>query len=480
MSQIIPVVMAGGSGTRLWPLSRKLFPKQFLPLMGESTMFQETLSRLYGAEGSSVGSLDVGPPIVVCNDEHRFIVAEQLRVNDQAARSIILEPIGRNTAPAVALAALDALESGGDPLLLVLAADHVIKDVEAFHQAIVLASDIAEKNKLATFGIVPRSPETGYGYIQSEQVQAGSGQLSAVKSFVEKPDLDTAKRYLSEGGYYWNSGMFMFKASVYLKELASFRPDILKAVKKAYQGKEADLDFTRLDAEAFSACADESIDYAIMEKTDGAMVVPLDAGWSDVGSWSSLWEESEKDERGNVIKGDVVTHDVQNNLFFSDSKLIAAVGVEDLVIVDTSDAVMVSPKNRVQEVKDIVAKLQQAKRPEGVIHKMVNRPWGTYDSIDTGERFQVKRITVKPGAKLSLQMHHHRAEHWIIVTGSALVTVDSQTTLLTENQSSYIPIGSKHRLENPGVLPLEMIEVQSGSYLGEDDIVRFDDNYGRE
>mgnify|MGYP000081773661 CR=1 FL=1 len=479
MTELIPVIMAGGSGTRLWPLSRKLFPKQFLSLMSDDSMFQETLSRLYGVD-SSVGDvsaeLNVSDPVVVCNDEHRFIVAEQLRQKSLNSNAIILEPVGRNTAPAVALAALQATEGGNDPLLLVLAADHVITDIPAFHNAIKTASLLAENNKLATFGIVARGPETGYGYIKSGEMKDG---VAIVDRFVEKPDLDTAKSYIDDGSYYWNSGMFLFKASVYLSELEKFHPAILDAVKKSFDAKTADLDFTRVDEKAFAACPDDSIDYAIMEKTKEAMVVSLDAGWSDVGSWSSLWEESEHDADGNVNRGDVVSFDSHNNLFFSDNKLIAAVGVDDLVVVDTKDAVLVSPKDRVQEVKEIVKQLQEAGRKEATVHRKVNRPWGDYDSVDMGERFQVKHITVKPGAKLSLQMHHHRAEHWIIVSGSALVTINEDTKLLSENQSVYIPIGATHRLENPGVLPLDMIEVQSGSYLGEDDIVRFEDTYGR-
>jgi len=454
-------------------LSRKLFPKQFLSLMGEGSMFQETISRL---KTDAEVPYTIGQPLIVCNDEHRFIVAEQLRQQGYEAGTIILEPVGRNTAPAVALSALAATEDGDDPLLLVLAADHLIRDVSVFHQAISAACTQSEAGKLSTFGIVPRSPETGYGYIRAGQMQNGA---APVEAFVEKPDLVTAEQYLASGDYYWNSGMFMFKASAFLKELESFRPDILEAVRHAYAGKSRDLDFTRLDAEAFAACPDDSIDYAVMEHTRNAVVVPLDAGWSDVGSWSSLWEESDQDADGNVCRGDVVCHDSQQNLFFSDNKLIAAVGVDNLVVVDTPDAVMVSRKDRVQEVKKIVQKLEQADRSEATIHRQVSRPWGSYDSIDMGERFQVKRITVKPGASLSLQMHHHRAEHWIVVSGTAMVTIGDQTKMLSENESTYIPIGVTHRLENPGVLPLEMIEVQSGSYLGEDDIVRFEDNYGR-
>lgn len=462
--------MAGGSGTRLWPLSRKMFPKQFLSLVNSTTMFQDTLSRLQGNEFS------VGLPIIVCNDEHRFIVAEQLRETSITSQAIILEPVGRNTAPAVALAALDAIEKGDDPLLLVLAADHVIRDDETFRKAVVKASTAAQAGKLVTFGIVPRGPETGYGYIKAK---ASTEQLASVETFVEKPDLETAKAYLASGDYFWNSGMFLFKASSYLAELKRHQPAILGAVEKAYAGKQADLDFTRLDVEAFKACPDDSIDYAVMEKTDNAAMIGLDAGWSDVGSWSSLWEESEHDAQGNVCRGDVFVHDASNNLLFSDNKMIAALGVEDLVVVDTPDAVMVSRKDKVQEVKQIVKQLEKQDRSEAHFHREVARPWGCYDSIDMGERFQVKRITVKPGAKLSLQMHHHRAEHWIVVSGTALVTIGDEERMLSENESTYIPIGMTHRLENPGVLPLEMIEVQSGSYLGEDDIVRFDDTYGR-
>ncbi|KZX80777.1 mannose-1-phosphate guanylyltransferase/mannose-6-phosphate isomerase [Oleiphilus sp. HI0009] len=469
MQKVVPVVMAGGSGTRLWPLSRKLFPKQFLPLMGEQTMLQDTLSRL--------GS-DAANPIVVCNDEHRFIVAEQLRQQGQKAANIILEPNGRNTAPAVALSSYAALSEGADPILLVLAADHVIRDEKAFQSAVQLATASAELGKLVTFGIVPRSPETGYGYIKASTISAdGTG---AVEQFVEKPDLETAQSYLADGNYLWNSGMFMFKASVFLEELEKFRPDIAQATKAAFDGRRQDLDFTRLDEAKFEACPDESIDYAIMEKTEQALVVSLDAGWSDVGSWSSLWEESEQDEDGNSLRGDVLAYESKNNLLFSDHKLIATVGVENLVVVDTPDAVLVSTKDKVQDVKKVVDRLKQEGRSEATIHREVMRPWGFYDSIDKGERFQVKRITVNPGEKLSLQMHHHRAEHWIVVSGTALVTINDETKMVSENQSTYIPIGATHRLENPGVLPLEMIEVQSGSYLGEDDIVRFEDTYGRE
>ena len=439
-------------------------------------MFQETLGRL-NANLDQNQNLTIAQPIVVCNEEHRFIVAEQLRKTKDQAHSILLEPVGRNTAPAVALAALDSLSHDEDPLLLVLAADHVIREPKAFHDSIAIAANAAETGKLATFGIVPRGPETGYGYIQAEAID---NKIGKVAQFVEKPDIETAQAYIDDGNFYWNSGMFMFRASTYLKELGEHRPDILSAVEKAYQNKSQDMDFTRIDKALFEACPDESIDYAVMEKTQQAVVTPLDAGWSDVGSWSSLWEESDQDHQGNVHRGDVVTYDTHNNLIFSQNKLVAAVGVDNLVIVETPDAVMVSAKDRVQDVKAIVKQLEHSDRSEGVFHREVARPWGSYDSIDKGERFQVKRIMVKPGAKLSLQMHHHRAEHWIVVSGTALVTIGEKETLLSENESTYIPIGVTHRLENPGVLPLEMIEVQSGSYLGEDDIVRFEDNYGRQ
>lgn len=443
-------------------------------------MFQETLGRLFDEHADTPAeALSFGEPIIVCNEEHRFLVAEQLRRTSLTSASILLEPVGRNTAPAVALAALEAKNNASkneEPLLLVLAADHVIRDHQAFHKAIGIAANAASDNKLATFGIVPRTPETGYGYIKSDAITEGLGKVS---QFVEKPDKHTAQSYLDSGNYYWNSGMFLFKASTYLAELEQHRPDILNAVKASYRERTTDLDFVRVDREAFEHCPDDSIDYAVMEHTQDAVMTPLDAGWSDVGSWSSLWEESAQDDQGNVIRGDVLTHQCKGNLLVSQNKLIAAVGIDNLVVVDTPDAVMVSSKERVQEIKTIVKKLEQDERPEAVFHREVARPWGSYDSIDIGERFQVKRITVKPGAKLSLQMHHHRAEHWIVVSGTALVTIGEEEKLLSENESTYIPIGVTHRLENPGVVPLEMIEVQSGSYLGEDDIVRFEDNYGR-
>jgi mannose-1-phosphate guanylyltransferase len=469
---ILPVIMSGGSGSRLWPLSRALHPKQFLTLLNEKTLLQETINRL-----DPVSCLD---PLIICNNEHRFIVAEQLRANGAGASDIILEPMGKNTAPAITLAALSAIDKGEDPLLLVLAADHVIKDISAFQQSVTTAKTFAEQGKLVTFGIVPTQPETGYGYIKqgAKQVQ-NEFEGFDVASFVEKPDLATAQGYLDSGDYLWNSGMFMFKASRYLEELAKFSPEMLEVCTKAYESKAQDLDFTRISAEIFSKCPEDSIDYAVMERTNDAVVVPMNAGWSDVGSFSSLWAVSEKDEQGNVNHGDVITHDTTNSYINAGHKLVATVGVENLVIVETKDALLVADKDKVQEVKQIVNQLKAQDRYEYKHQREVYRPWGKYDSLDFGERDQVKRITVKPGAKLSIQMHHHRAEHWIVVSGTAKVTNGEYTFLVTENESTYIPLGQIHALENPGVLPLELIEVQTGSYLGEDDIVRFDDKYGR-
>ena len=466
---MIPVILSGGSGTRLWPLSRSQYPKQFLPLVTDNTMLQETLSRLEGLP-------DIQPPIVVCNEDHRFMVAEQLREQGIEAQAILLEPVGRNTAPAVAMAALAA--ESEDELLLVLAADHVITDIAAFHQAIGQAAAAAGRGRLVTFGIVPTGPETGYGYIRRGETRDQDG-CYGVEAFVEKPDLKTATRYLAGDDYYWNSGMFVFSAGRYLRELERHRPDILEACREAHRGAEVSPDFVRLQRQAFIDCPADSIDYAVMEKTDQAVVVPLDAGWSDVGSWSALWEVAHKDGQGNSLKGDVLSVDTRDSYIQSENKLVAAVGLNDMVVVETDDAVMVAPKARVQEVKQIVEQLKAAGRSESELHRKVYRPWGFYDSIDLGERHQAKRIVVNPGAKLSLQMHHHRAEHWIVVKGTASVTRGEETLLLSENQSTYIPIGTTHSLENPGVIPLEMVEVQTGSYLGEDDIVRFDDLYGR-
>lgn len=465
---IIPVIMAGGTGSRLWPLSRDLMPKQFLKLDGDTTMLQATVQRLQG--------LDALAPLVICNEEHRFIAAEQMRQINQLDHNIILEPVGRNTAPAIALAAMTAIKKGQDPLLLVLAADHIISDSQEFRQVVVQASEFAAADNLVTFGIVATGPETGYGYIKRGVEKSGA---YSVQQFVEKPDLETAKGYVSSGEYYWNSGMFIFKASVYLAELKQHRPDIYSACEQAMAEVDPDLDFIRVNKEAFLACPDDSIDYAVMEKTTKAVVVPLNAGWSDVGSWSSLWDVTAKDENNNVHKGDVLSVASKDNYVFAETGLVATVGLENIIVVQTKDAVLVAAKDKVQDVKSIVQQLKGAGRTEHRIHREVYRPWGKYDSIDNGARYQVKRITVKPGEKLSIQMHHHRAEHWIVVSGTANVTVDGKDTLMSENQSIYIPLGAIHALENPGKIPLELIEVQSGSYLGEDDIVRFSDRYGR-
>jgi len=473
---ILPVIMAGGSGTRLWPLSRSNYPKQFLALGDSSqTMLQQTVSRLSGVEHK--------PAMLICNEEHRFIAAEQLRQIGAEHSGIFLEPVGRNTAPAIALAALKAVEAGDDPLLLVLAADHIIEDEKAFTQSVAQAAIFAAQDKLVTFGIVANKPETGYGYIKcGDQID---GSSFVVDKFVEKPDLDTAKTYVESGNYFWNSGMFLFKASRYLTELKTHRPDIYDACKKSMEIQTSDLDFIRVDKAAFEACPDDSIDYAVMEplcsdNTNGdVVVIPMDAKWNDVGGFSALWEVSQKDADGNSFKGDVEAINTKNTLVVAEDKLVATIGVEDLVIINTKDVVLVAHKEHAQDVKTIVNKLKAEQRSEAVIHREVYRPWGRYDSVDNGERFQVKRITVKPGAKLSVQMHHHRAEHWIVVSGTAMVTNGDDKILLTENHSTYIPIGVVHALENPGKVDLELIEVQSGSYLGEDDIVRFEDRYGR-
>lgn len=471
---IYPVIMAGGTGSRLWPLSRQLNPKQFLKLTDAKwSMLQSTVLRLNG--------LAVQPPLIICNEQHRFIAAEQMRQAGFQHAHIILEPCGRNTAPAIALAALqlqDARKSGDeDPLMLILAADHLIQDVAAFHQGVQRARTLALAGKLVTFGIQPTHPETGYGYICQGEAIDEYGH--SVEAFVEKPDLDTAKAYLESGNYLWNSGMFMFRAGRYLEELGKHRPDILAACESAMENVSQDHDFTRVDEARFAECPDESVDYAVMEKTAAAAVVALNAGWSDIGSWSALWEVSQKDSDGNCTSGDVMTLDTDNTLVRAESRLVATLGVDDLVIIETKDAVLVAHKDKVQDVKKLVVQLQADGRHEHLNHREVYRPWGVYDSIDSGERYQVKRITVKPGAKLSVQMHHHRAEHWIVVSGTAKVTNGEKTYLVTENQSTYIPVGQVHSLENPGVINLELIEVQSGSYLGEDDIVRYEDRYGR-
>jgi mannose-1-phosphate guanylyltransferase/mannose-6-phosphate isomerase len=466
MLPILPVILSGGSGTRLWPLSREAYPKQFLPLVGEDTMLQATWKRVAPVAGSA--------PIVVANQEHRFMAAEQLRECHVEPAALILEPIGRNTAPAIAIAALQARSTCDDALLLVLPSDHVVRDDEAFHAAVREAAVAANAGKLVTFGIVPTGPETGYGYIKSG---VGPG-VRAVERFVEKPDMTTAREYVSSGEYFWNSGMFLFKASRYLEELEILQPAMLRACEQALANATRDTDFIRLDADAFAASPSDSIDYAVMEKTADAVMIALDAGWSDVGSWSALWEVSDKDASGNAHHGDVIEIDCRDTYAYG-TRLIAMVGLQDVVVVETDDAIMVGHRDRVQDVKEVVARIKRDGRSEAAAHRKVYRPWGAYDSIDNGSRFQVKRITVNPGASLSLQMHHHRAEHWIVVSGTAKVTRGEETILLAENQSTYIPLGVTHRLENPGKLPLELIEVQSGSYLGEDDIVRFDDVYGR-
>ena len=472
---ITPVILSGGAGTRLWPLSRELYPKQLLPLTGARTMLQQTLLRLEGLGAAS--------PVVVCNEAHRFLVAEQLRQLRIEPRATVLEPFGRNTAPAIALAAHAALKGlaaqahAVDPVLLVLPADHVIRDTAAFQGAVRSALAAAEAGQLATFGIIARTPETGYGYIQRG---AASGAAFRIARFVEKPNAERAREFIASGDYYWNSGMFVFRARRYLQELERFAPEMARICEAAFRGAKADLDFTRIDAASFEPCPADSIDYAVMEKTRDAVVVPLSAGWSDVGSWSSLHEASDADARGNVTHGDVITEDTSGSYLYAESRLLAAVGVRDHVVIETKDAVLVAPKSQVQDVKKLVQRLKEAGRYEHALHREVFRPWGSYDSLENGPRFQVKRLKVKPGATLSLQLHHHRAEHWVVVAGTARITRGEEQFLLEENQSTYIPIGVKHRIENPGMIPLEIIEIQSGSYLGEDDIVRFEDRYGRE
>ncbi|EKN6261969.1 mannose-1-phosphate guanylyltransferase/mannose-6-phosphate isomerase [Yersinia enterocolitica] len=468
---LLPVIMAGGSGSRLWPMSRELYPKQFLKLHGVHSMLQATLNRLDG--------IDVMEPVVICNEDHRFLVAEQLRQLNKLSRNIILEPVGRNTAPAIALAALNAVVNGNDPTILVLAADHIISDISAFHEAIEKAIPSANEGRLVTFGIVPTGAVTGYGYIHRGKKLTGENQLFEVKRFVEKPDITTAESYVSSGEYYWNSGMFMFRAKQYLQELGKYRPDILKICQQAIDTSCSDSDFITIDKEIFKTCPDESIDYAVMEKTADAIVIPLDAGWSDVGSWSALWEVSNKDEFGNAISGDSFLSDTKNCYINTDEKLIAAIGVENLVIVNTKDAVLVVDKSKVQDVKKIVEYLKDNNRSEYRRHRESYRPWGRSDMVVSESRFNVNRITVKPGGSFSLQMHHHRAEHWVVLSGTAKVMIGDKTFLITENQSTFIPIGSIHQLENPGKIPLELLEIQSGSYLGDDDIIRIKDHYGR-
>jgi mannose-1-phosphate guanylyltransferase / mannose-6-phosphate isomerase len=468
MSKLQPVLLSGGSGTRLWPLSREGYPKQFLPLVGDDTMLQATWRRVADIAGAA--------PIVVANEDHRFLVAEQLRQVGAPKPDILLEPMGRNTAPAIALAALQAMHAGEDPLLLVLPSDHVVADADAFRDAVREAAAAAEAGALVTFGILPSAPETGFGYIEAEH--AGSDGVRKVRRFVEKPDGATAQRYLDSGGYYWNSGMFLFRASVLLAELERFRPEIVAACRDAFAAAKRDGDFIRVDREAFARCPSDSIDYAVMENTDAAMVLPVDIGWNDIGSWSALWDVAARDEAGNAHHGDVIAVDSRNSYAYA-RRLVALVGVDDLVVVETDDAVLVARKDRVQQVKDVVSQLKAAQRTQAALHREVHRPWGSYDSIDVGDGFQVKRIKVKPGAALSLQSHDKRAEHWIVVRGTARVTRNNDVFELFANQSTYIPIGAKHRLENPCSEMLELIEVQSGAYLGEDDIVRYEDVYGR-
>lgn len=470
---IIPVILSGGSGTRLWPLSRALYPKQLLSLAGEKTMLQETVLRLAATD-------DIGPVYCICNESHRFLVAEQLHEIETDIGEIILEPKGRNTAPAAAIAAMLVAEKHPGAIMLLLPADHVIRDSEAFGLAVSVGKVAAEKGELVTFGILPLSAETGYGYIRASVKSDGEKGVYAVDEFVEKPDKETAENYLASGDYFWNSGIFLFKAEAYLLELEAQAPAIVAACRDALGKAVADLDFLRLDAEAFCASPSDSIDYAVMEKTTRAALVPLDAGWNDVGAWSALWDVQERDDAGNVKRGDVLVHDVKNCYIHATSRLVTAVGLDGHIIVETADAVLVASRECVQDVKVLVEELKRRERDEVEIHRRVCRPWGTYETVDFSERFKVKRITVNPGAALSLQKHHHRAEHWIVVRGTATVTIGEKQITLCEDQSTYIPIGQYHRLENSGKIPLELIEVQSGSYLGEDDIVRVEDRYGRQ
>ncbi len=467
---IIPVILSGGSGSRLWPLSRAAYPKQLLSLTGPDTLIQQTAKRASSLE-------DAVSPLIVCNNEHRFLVAEQLHQAGIEPLDIMLEPLGRNTAPAIAAAALRCLEEDQDALMLVLPADHLLEDLVKFQDAVRQAARAACQENLVTFGIKPNAPETGYGYIKKGK--AVSEGLYHIEKFAEKPVRADAERYLASGDYLWNSGMFLFRPDTYLSELEKLQPEMYKMCRKAFEMAIRDLDFLRLDEEAFSACPSDSIDYAVMENTSRGMVVGLESSWNDIGSWDSLWSVSPKDSSDNVLQGDVVTKDVSGSLLFAGKRLLAALGVRDLVVVETPDAVLVADRNRSQDIKRIVSYLKEEGREEFLFHSKVYRPWGSYEGLVSGERFQVKLITVKPGARLSVQMHHHRAEHWIIVKGTAKVQRGDETILLTENQSTFIPLGTVHSLENPGKIPLELIEVQSGSYLGEDDIVRLEDMYGR-
>ena len=465
MTTIWPVILSGGAGTRLWPLSREHYPKQLLSLGGERSLLQETVYRMKGLNGAA-------SPVFVCNEEHRFLVAKQLQELGMRPLRIILEPVRRNTAPALTLAALSLIESGQDGLMLVMPADHLIRDTAAFHSVVIKGTELASVGRLVTFGIVPDKPETGYGYIKR-------GENHQVEAFIEKPDAETAKRYLSSGDYLWNSGMFLLQASVWINELRRYRSDIFKACEEAYRKGRDDGDFYRIDHEDFVACPSDSIDYAVIEKTERASVLQLDAGWSDIGAWSSLWDVSERDDAGNVLIGDVTAHEVRDSLLVSQHRLLGVIGVDNLVVIETPDAVMVANKSCTQNVKVIVEHLRSESRSEHLFHRRVYRPWGSYEGIDSGHRFQVKRLTITPSEAISLQLHQHRAEHWIVVKGIAKVTRGEEIFMLTENQSTFIPIGMKHRVENVGETPLEIIEVQTGSYLGEDDIVRFEDRYDR-
>ena len=465
---ITPIILSGGSGTRLWPLSRKLHPKQFINLINDTTLFQDAILRL---------PEDVADPLIICNEEHRFLAAEQLRQINRKSNGIILEPIGKNTAPAIALAALKFINNGEDPLLLVLSADHLIQNINTFHQSIKIAEKLAEKDKLVTFGIVPDKAETGYGYIKANI--DNTADYYKIQSFTEKPNQEDAQKYLDSGNYLWNSGMFMFKASVYLQELEKFEPEILSSCKKSCQTEYKDKDFIRLNNDEFYQCPEQSVDYAVMEYTKDGVVVPLDADWSDIGSWNALWDAKNKDKDGNVSEGDVILDGVKNTYTYSSNRLVSVIGISDLVIVDTQDALLVADKKYSQNIKNIVNQLKKNNRPEADNHRKVFRPWGYYDSIDADDGFQVKRILVNPGAKLSLQKHEHRAEHWVVVKGVAKVTCGDKTFSLKENQSTYIPKGEVHRLENTEEIDLEIIEIQTGDYLGEDDIIRLEDDYQR-